>query len=122
MAKVEKDPAAKPDRSKLRELIFNQKNFKTKQFDMFGQKVEVRQPTVGDISRQAQTFQNGVDAKDKNILFIIENCYVPGTNERVFGDGDYEVLSSLPAGTWLSDFQKAFMELSGWDQGQAEKN
>lgn len=110
------------NRDALRAAIFSAENKKaaTRNIELFGQEVEIRQPTLGQIAKMSK-----VSADDKVppiIRIMIEYTYVPGTDERVFEVADTEALASLPSGKWLNDFNKAMEELSGVNVKDAEKN
>ena len=68
---------------------------------------EVRQPTIGQrgvINNKAMQFNDGemeFDMFGFLICAVVELTYVPGTDERVFSEEDYESLKSLPAGGWF---------------------
>lgn len=60
-----------------------------------GPKVEVRQPRVGDMI-------DGMDApsgRHRIARMIINSCYVPGTEEKVFDEADFDMLMDMPAGS-----------------------
>jgi len=83
--------------------------------------IEVRQPTVGDLLK-------GIDNPDQKgglmIQSVIDHCYVPGTNERVFEPEDIEALQAMPFGdSWLK-ITKALDGLMDYDRGvkEAAKN
>jgi len=64
-----------------------------------GFEVEVRQPTVGaqlDLIEQP-------DQKKRMLRVFVDNVFVPGTNEKVFEEGDYEAMMLIPAS---GDYQK----------------
>lgn len=109
-------------RDGIRSAIFASKNKgATRTFDFFGQAVEIRQPTLAQITRLSRVAAE--DTKIPQVVrVLIEYCYVPETNEKVFDIGDAEQLASLPSGKWLANFNKAFEELSGIDVEAAEKN
>lgn len=114
--KAEKSEA----RSSLRSNIFNSKNKQqaVREIEMFGEVVEVRQPTLGQIARMGKE-----DSKIPAIIrMMVEYVYVPGTNERVFDAADAEQLATMPSGKWLTDMNKAIMEMTGVDVKEAEKN
>ena len=104
----------------LRGAIFSSKNRELKKeiIIMFGNEVEVRQPNLGQITALGRE-----DDKTAPIFKImIEYCYVPGTNEKVFSKADVAALSELPAGQWLTDFNSAIEKLTSIDISSAEKN
>lgn len=108
------------DRKALRAAIFAAENTKPKSvlFKLFGNEVEIRQPTVGQITKIAER-KNNVSVI---VAVLIEYCYVPNTEEKVFEEADREQLLDMPTGQWLNDFNKAIEELTGVDVKAAEKN
>jgi hypothetical protein len=103
--------------------MFAEENKKpaTKEITLFGQKVELHQPTLGQMNTVGRLAAN--DPKIPGIVRIMtEYCYVPGTDEKVFDIGDAEQLTTMPTGKWLADFNAAVQELTGVDVKAAEKN
>jgi hypothetical protein len=108
------------DRNEIRAGIFDAKNkaVKSKEITLFGQQVEVRQPTVGQVTKMAER-------KDKVaaiVAIMIEYCYVPETGEKVFEPSDKDALLDMPTGQWLTDLNAAIEELTGVNVKEAEKN
>lgn len=80
--------------------------------------IEVRQPCVGDM--MSLTADEG-GKRDMMIRSIVENCYVPGTNEKVFDDTDMDGLRSMPFGdAWLT-LTKTLDELMDYKQQMKEE-
>lgn len=112
-------------RNAMRAALFDSKNqtFKVIQITMFGQKVDVRQPSIDQIERITQKFREDTENERSAIVrMIISYCYVPGTEEKVFEDADADMLLTLPGGGWLTEFNKAVSALTELDVGEAEKN
>lgn len=99
-------------------ILGKKQEFKSKELDLFGQKVELRQPTLADINRMAKD-QGKMSAL---ILTVIEYCYVPGTSQKVFTSADAAALEELPGGAWLSELNEAIESLTGIKVKVAEKN
>lgn len=82
-------------RDQLRSKIFSEKV----KIDLItlddGQEIEVRQPSVG-LLLDVVGIEN---LKDRMTRMLIESCFVPGTNEKVFEDADRDSLMSLPQGS-----------------------
>lgn len=96
------------------------KKAKSKIIDLFGEQVEIRQPTLAQITKLGKA---SADDKVPAIARImIEYLYVPGTDEKVFDAADGEYLAGLPTGQWLNALNMAIEELSGVDVKGAEKN
>jgi len=67
------------------------------------QYIEVMQPRVGDML-------DGMEASNSRqriARMIIDTCYVPGTNEKVFEEADFEGLMDLPADSTYSALMEA---------------
>lgn len=107
-------------RKALRSALFNSKNkqLQSRTVEMFGETIEIRQPTLAQITNMGKE-----DSKIPGLIrMLIEYCYVPGTDDKVFDKADAEQLASMPTGKWLTDVNKAVAELTGVDVKEAEKN
>jgi hypothetical protein len=105
-------------RDKIRSAIFSGRKFKSKKITMFGSKVEVRQPSVGQLLKMEQS----EDRTKALVNMLINYCYVPGTDDKVFEMSDEAGLLELPVSDWLTNFNGAISELSGVDLEEPEKN
>lgn len=106
----------------IRDAIFADENRKParRAVTLFGQKVEIKQPTLSQIAKLGQA---SADSKIPPIVRImIEYIYIPGSEEKVFDPGDAEQLAAMPSGKWLSDLNEAIEKLTGVDVKDAEKN
>jgi len=106
-------------RNTIRAAILNAKNTerKSKIVDFFGQAIEVKQPTIGQLNAMSE------DEKTPTLVtLLLEYCYVPGTKDKVFDEADKSELLQLPTGEWLGQFNKALEELTGVNVEVAEKN
>lgn len=108
------------NRDSIRSQLFNSasKKRRSKKINMFGTEVEVRQPSVG----QVLELQNSKDQKNTLVRMLIEYCYVPGTNEKVFEEGDQDQIMSWPVDDWFQQFNDAVTELASINVQEAEKN
>jgi len=107
--------------------IGGRKTFNTEIVEVNGVKVECRQMSIKDRARLvADTEVEGqpdkVDTEKWQILNIIRNCFVPGTDERVFEETDYEVLASQPCRSWVDELSQVLMRLNNLDVEEIEKN
>jgi hypothetical protein len=102
----------------LRTGILGKKKGKALEINMFGHKVEVRQPSVG----QLLELETGDDRKKSLVNMLVGYCYVPGSNDKLFTQEDSGELLALPAGEWLNEFNTAISKLTGVDTEDAEKN
>jgi len=82
------------NRDALRAKIFSEKVKHTVVLLDDGQSVEVRQSTVGQLLESIEK----EDLQQRLIQMLIEACYVPGTDERVFDDADFDSLLAMPSG------------------------
>jgi hypothetical protein len=83
-----------PDRNQLRATILKSRQAKRELVDFFGGQIEIKQPLLGDIIAA----QNNDDREAAVIDTLIKYAVVPGTDERVFEDGDAETLKGQPFG------------------------
>lgn len=105
------------NKDEIRAAIFNNTQFKRETFNFLGQELELRQPSVGQISRLADDKNNN----NRLIEIIIDSAYMPGTDEKVFTKADYESLLEVPSGEWIADFTTAWNKLAG-SVKETEKN
>ncbi len=106
-------------RNKLRAQIFKSSNKEIETIEMNGFKIEVHQPTIGEI---ADLNQDDDTPRSETISdTIIKYCYVPGSNEKVFSAEDRDGILNLPA-TILNEFNIKFAKLTKIDLEGAEKN
>jgi len=61
--------------------------------------------------------QEAMSVEKMSPRIVIESCYVPGTSERVFTEGDLEAVGSLSA-TFLDPLFKKAVALSGLGKDQ----
>jgi hypothetical protein len=95
-------------RDELRGKIFAHRALKSEVVTIFGQEVEIRQPTMG----QLLGARDEPDRRKAIVNLMIEYTYVPGTNERVFEDGDFESIISMPFGDDLAKVNQAINRLT----------
>jgi hypothetical protein len=81
-------------RDTIRSKIFASKDFAKEEVDFFGEKLELRQPNLG----QVLAVQSDDDRQSAVIDTLIKYAYVPGTEEKVFESGDSAALLELPFG------------------------
>lgn len=112
------------NKADLRAAIFSSKSkeVKVEIIELFGEKVEIRQPTLAVVNKLASAANNPNSKVPGIVRVLIEYCYVPGTNEKVFDNSDEEQLSEMPSGAWLNEFNEAIQRLTGVDVKAAEKN
>jgi len=96
-------------RDELRGKIFAHRPLKSEIVHIWGQDVEVRQPTLGQILN----VREDPDRRKAIIRLMIDYCFVPGTNERVFEEGDFESIIAMPFGDDLKAVNQAINKLTG---------
>ncbi len=86
-------------RNELRAQIFAAKELKREIITFFGAEIELRQPTLGDIL----TVRDSDDRQAAVVGILMNYAYVPGSDEKVFEEGDAATILEMP---WNSDFTK----------------
>jgi len=109
-----------PGKDKIRSAIFSSNNFERREVSMFGNIIEIRQPSVAQLQTLLDT--SSESKKNASILSLIEFSYVPGTDDKVFDIADYDGLLNLPMGAWFTEFNTAWSELSDLNMEEAEGN
>ena len=105
-------------RDAIRSKILGSTKAKSMICEFFGTQVEIRQPSLGEIllAEEAAT------KSEQAVAMVVKYCYVPGTDEKVFEDSDYEALLQLPFGEDFVRVQKAIAQLSDVNVGKALGN
>jgi hypothetical protein len=81
-------------RDDLRAKLLATKRPKTIPVDFFGEKIELRQPTLGDILKA----RDNEDRTAAVVEILVSYAYIPGSDERIFESGDSEALLAMPFG------------------------
>lgn len=97
-------------RDAIRAALFNQKP-RTIEVTAAGVKLEMRQPSINEML----SLLDIEDKKAQIVFFLIQYCYVPGTNEKVFEPSDQESLLAMPSNATWARLQAAFSELTDLD-------
>ena len=113
-------------RDKIRARTVGAKNqFKSELVDYFDVQIEVRQV---DISSRSEYINSAID-KNRNantlklqINAVIASCFVPGTDEKVFEDTDYDVISESISGGYCDKLYETVQNLSNLTLEDAKKN
>ena len=92
-------------------LVGKRHEGKTRPITLFGVDVELRQPTFKSIMEARTEDDQGRRAVD----MIIKYAYVPGTDERIFEEGDVPMIEEWPFGEDLVNLQNAIVEMTGID-------
>lgn len=91
------------------------KSFKSKIIDFDGIEVEFRQPSLKvrkKISDKAKKVDGSFDIIDALIWNVIYSTYIPGTNDLVYEEGDYESMAEQSEGSFVTKFAQEIMELA----------
>lgn len=103
-------------RNESREAILKQKP-KSEVIDFFGQKVEIRQPSMAVMfARDSSEDGTPIPASIKSAKMLIAYAYDAETGEKLFEDSDAEEIAKLPWGEDLMRAQAAIGRLSGVDE------
>lgn len=112
-------------REALRDKALNMKP-RSIQVEFCGEKVEVRQPSLAAIlsfqSAHRDEFEGGVavSTEGANVHtaceMIVRYTYYPGTNEKLFEDGDIEIIANLPFNDDIQRLQEAIGELTSYEE------
>ena len=100
-------------RDSLRSKLLSKKGFPSKlaKIKVDGEEitVELREPSIrlwGEINNKAVEFSDGSTKISMSVMMtqtLIACCYVPGTDERIFSDEDYEILLDARRGGPLTE-------------------
>lgn len=122
----------KSARDKIRAAtIGSKKVFKKVILEFMGTKIEVRQLTIQERNAYAESALEKKSKKDDkqtvNIMklqvnAIIQSCYVPGTDDLVFEDTDYNSISESVSGGYADKIWEAVQEMSNITVEDAKKN
>lgn len=110
VAEATKPELKKFTRDQIRTAILNSEG-ENQILDVFGVQIELRSPSLEDLLqyRDAST--------DDTIMgrTIANNCWVPGTNERVFDDADVDSLMQLKFSGDMRKLTRAINNMLGDD-------
>jgi hypothetical protein len=106
------------NKTDIRAAIFSGRTAKTILVKAFDTELEVKQPALGDILN----LQSVPDSKARVVAALINYCYVPGTNEKVFTQADQDIILGLPFDDNFTAIQNAIAELTGVNLDEARKN
>ncbi len=107
-------------RQALRDQIFTRARPESQEVEFFGGTVELRQPSLEEILTLRDDARDNPAAASAQM--IIDYCFVPGTNEKVFDETDRDLIMKMPFGPDLSRMNKAIEALTDIDVSSAEKN
>ena len=103
------------------------REFRKELVEWEGQQFEIRQPTI---KARAELQSKCVSSKGKDIQTntlnfmvwaVIQNTYVPKTDDLVFEDADFEALAGNPTGGFMDTFFEVAARLTNIDVESAKK-
>ena len=104
-------------RDKIRSATVGKNHkFKSKIFNYEGIDVEFRQPSIKgkkNLIDKAKGSDGEFDMINFLVYAVIGNCYVPGTDELVFDETDYDVIVNQPSGSFVDVFGNEIAKLMG---------
>ncbi len=110
--KEEEVPTAAPTRDELRaKLLGNTVKPEFELITVFDTEIELRQPTFRDLMKVREI----ADTATRSVEMIVQYAFVPGTNERIFEEGDRERILNWPFGGDLVKVNAAIAKLTGID-------
>ena len=112
---------AQNQKDSLREKFFSPKNFKRKKIKLFDVSLEVRQPSVKQLNELWEVKDDKGNAQNAAVRLIIEYAYLPGSDTKLFDESDYDGLMAMPYGDWVTEFQDAWLKVSGLDKSATDK-
>ena len=105
-------------RDKLRGQIFSAKTFLSQEITLFGATVELRQPSLGQILEA----QEQPERKLALLKLLVEYCFVPGTDDRIFEEADMDNIMNMPFSKDIEHLNDVMLGLTNIDVLGAEKN
>lgn len=106
-------------RKELRQNLLGKKQEgHSRVIELFGQKVELRSPSLKDI----MSAREEASATERAADMIIKYACVPGTQERIFDEADRDLILEWPFGKDLARLNTAIAEMTGVDISAAEED
>ena len=99
--------------------------FKNKVVKIDGVEVEMRQPTVksrSELFKKCTDKDGNISHSDFLVWSVIYNTFIPGTNEAVFEEADYDSLVSRPVGGIVDQLGATAGELMNVEQDTEKKS
>ena len=105
-------------RDKLRAATIGKKpEFFSRKVQHDGHTFEIRQPSIR-ARKELRTRCTSIDEEGVKfdmfeflVWAVIKNTYVPGTNELVFEDADYDTMLENPTGGFMDSFSEVAAEI-----------
>lgn len=105
-------------RNALRAALIGQKHkANSETVTLFGQEIELRQPTLGTILKA----RDEADERTRTTDVFLQYAYVPGTEELVFEEGDRDTILNWPFSEELLAIQLVIAKLTGIDISNEEE-
>lgn len=95
-------------RDALRAKLLATRAVTTRKLTFFGEEIELRQMTLADVMKA----RDNPDEQLRLTDILIQYAYVPGTDEKVFEEGDTEVLLQQPFGQDFINLSNALTDLT----------
>ena len=121
-------PEKKGTRDALRSKLLGGRKRATKLMEIKpGVEIEIRQPSVGARSKimkaagMSAGTQDVTDLGALQIAAVVNCCFVPGTNERLFDVSDSGALEELPTADWFDAVSAAALDLMNAEPEAAGK-
>lgn len=98
----------------LTATIGAKKVFRKEVVEFNGVKVEIRQPSNKsrrELLKRVRDKDGTIDPLEFLVWSVIENTYVPDTEEKVFEPGHYDALMEQPVGGFLDKFGEVAAEV-----------
>jgi hypothetical protein len=113
---VERRPEFLQNRDSLRAKFLGRKPKRVlvdvKSEDGIPYQLEVVQPTVERTLAMSEQQADGQTPKDRMVSLVIDHTYIPGTNDKLFGPEDADVIKGLPNGGEFSALMNKLIELT----------
>ena len=87
--------------------------------------VEVRQPTPRqrqDYLEKCRDEDYTVDSLKMQLYGVIDFTYVPGTDEKVYDEADFDAMANSGLGSFIDKISEVFVELCNTDHKNAKKS
>jgi hypothetical protein len=79
----------------------------------FGAEVELRQATLKSILEARGDDLDDAEARtNRSVMMLVDNMYVPGTDERVFDEADVDFIKGLPMGGDLAKAMEVMTQMT----------
>lgn len=106
------------------------KIFKSKMVEFDGMDIEIREPSVRDWGKIMKSVMgmNSEDGSnkmeyDKYLIWSVIYCaFVPGSDEKIYEDTDYDSLANFPRSGFVGEFSEIAMDMMNDNSEQTEKN